>query len=85
MNSAPWHFRLGNFKCIAIRDGGHMGFADFLFCNAPKQEVAQALQSYGLEADQLISSWICLLVDIGKKTLLVDTGIGGGIPDGGNW
>jgi len=48
MNAVPWHFTLGNFKCIAIRDGGHMVSADFLFCNAPQQEVAQALQKYGL-------------------------------------
>ena len=83
MNAVPWHFKLGNFKCIAIRDGGHMGSADFLFCNAPQQEVAQALQKYGVEADQLISSWTCLLVDTGEKTLLIDTGVGSGISVGG--
>jgi glyoxylase-like metal-dependent hydrolase (beta-lactamase superfamily II) len=83
MISVPWHFRLGNFKCIAIRDGGHLGSADFLFCNAPEQEVTQALRRHGLEADQLKSSWTCSLVDTGEKTLLVDTGIGSGISEGG--
>lgn len=83
MISAPWHFRLGNFRCIAIRDGGHLGSADFLFCNAPQQEVAQELLRHGLEADQLKSSWTCLLADTGEKTLLVDTGIGSGISEGG--
>ena len=83
MNAVPWHFTVGNFKCIAIRDGGHMGSADFLFCNAPQQEVAQTLQKYGLAADQLISSWTCLLVDTGDKTLLIDTGLGSSIPIGG--
>ena len=83
MKLAPWHFRLGRFRCIAIRDGGHRGSADFLFCNAPQHEIAQALQSHTLAADQLVSSWTCLLVDTGENTLLVDTGIGSGIPDGG--
>lgn len=83
MNTAPWHFTIGNFKCIAIRDGGHMGSADFLFSNAPQQEVAQALQKYSLETDQLKSSWTCLLVDTGGKVLLIDTGIGSGVPIGG--
>lgn len=83
MISVPWHFRVGNFRCIAIRDGGHLGSADFLFCNAPEQEVAQALRTHGLEADQLKSSWTCLLVDTGEKTLLVDTGIGSGVSEGG--
>jgi glyoxylase-like metal-dependent hydrolase (beta-lactamase superfamily II) len=83
MTAVPWHFRLGNFRCIAIRDGGHLGSADFLFCNAPAQEVAQALQRHSLEADQLKSSWTCLLVDTGEKTLLIDTGIGSGRSEGG--
>ena len=83
MISVPWHFRLGDFKCIAIRDGGHLGSADFLFCNAPEQEVTEALRRHGMEADQLKSSWTCLLVDTGEKILLVDTGIGSGIPEGG--
>lgn len=83
MNAKPWHFTLGSLKCIAIRDGGHMGSADFLFSNAPQQEVAQALQKFNLEPDQLKSSWTCLLVDNGEKTLLIDTGIGSGIPIGG--
>jgi glyoxylase-like metal-dependent hydrolase (beta-lactamase superfamily II) len=83
MISVPWHFTVGSFRCIAIRDGGHLGSADFLFCNAPKEEVAQALQKHGLEADQLKSSWTCLLVDTGEKTLLIDTGIGSGVSEGG--
>ena len=83
MISVPWHFNLGNFKCIAIRDGGHLGSADFLFCNAPGQEVAQTHRRHSLEADQLKSSWTCLLVDTGKTTLLIDTGIGSGIAEGG--
>jgi glyoxylase-like metal-dependent hydrolase (beta-lactamase superfamily II) len=83
MISVPWQFKLGDFRCIAIRDGGHLGSSDFLFCNAPEHEVAEALQRHGLEADQLKSSWTCLLVDTGEKTLLVDTGIGSGVPDGG--
>jgi glyoxylase-like metal-dependent hydrolase (beta-lactamase superfamily II) len=83
MISSPWHFRLGKFRCIAIRDGGHMGSADFLFYKADPEEVAQALQSHKLAADQLVSSWTCLLIDTGDKILLVDTGIGSGIPDGG--
>ena len=83
MTAVPRHFNLGNFRCIAIRDGGHLGSADFLFCNAPEQGVVQALRRHSLEADQLKSSWTCLLVDTGEKTLLIDTGIGSGRSEGG--
>lgn len=74
MKNISYHFELGGYKCIAIRDGGHMGSADFIFCNAPEQGVTQALQHHNLIADQLGSSWTCLLVDTGEKTLLIDTG-----------
>jgi len=83
MTFSPYHFDLGNFKCIAIRDGGHMGSADFVFANAPEQDVVKALREHDLEADQLGSSWTCLLVDTGEKTMLIDTGIGSGSSMGG--
>lgn len=83
MTTQPYHFELGNFKCIVMRDGGHMGSAEFIFCNAPQDDVAQILQKHDLEADQLGSSWTCLLIDTGKETLLIDTGIGSEVPIGG--
>ena len=83
MKAQSYHFELGHFKCIAMRDGGHMGSAEFIFCNAPKDDVAQTLQKHELEADQLGSSWTCLLVDTGKETLLIDTGSGSEVPIGG--
>ena len=83
MKTNSYRFELGNFSCIVIRDGGHMGSADFIFCNAPEKDVIQALQREGLEADQLESSWTCLLVDTGEKSLLIDTGVGSRVPAGG--
>jgi len=83
MTKESYQFMLGDFKCIAIRDGGHMGSADVIFCNAPEQELAKVLQRHGLDADKLSSSWTCLLVDTGEKVLLIDTGVGSGIPVGG--
>lgn len=78
-----FQFALGDFKCLAIRDGGHMGSADFLFLNAPADELNMLLQKHNLEFDQLRSTWTCLLVDTGKVKLLVDTGIGSQDPKGG--
>lgn len=83
MTTTSYHFTLGDFKCVLIRDGGHMGSAEFIFCNAPERDVAQALEKHNLEADQLESSWTCLLVNSGEKTLLIDTGVGSGVPGGG--
>lgn len=82
-DKSHFQFTLGDFKCIAIRDGGHIGSADFLFANAPPEELKAILQKQNLESDQLPTSWTCLLVDTGRKKLLVDTGIGSLEPRGG--
>jgi len=78
-----FHFMLGDFKCLAIRDGGHRGSADILFINVPKGELDTALRAHNLKQDQFWSTWTCLLIDTGNVKLLVDTGIGGGNPNGG--
>ncbi|HSG16549.1 MAG TPA: MBL fold metallo-hydrolase [Anaerolineae bacterium] len=83
MDESQFHFQLGDFKCIAVRDGGHVGSADFLFVNTPPKELEQALAENNLERDKLPSSWTCLLVDTGEKRLLVDTGVGSLEPRGG--
>ena len=80
----PFQFNIGDYRCAAIHDGGHAGNADFLFRNAPEEELEQALQSHGLTADKLPSSWSCLYVDTGDQKLLLDTGMGSrdGFPEG---
>jgi glyoxylase-like metal-dependent hydrolase (beta-lactamase superfamily II) len=83
MAESSFQFTLGDFKCIAIRDGGHLGAADFLFVNAPPDELNASLQKHKFKRDQLPSTWTCLLVDTGDVKLLVDTGIGSGNPNGG--
>jgi metal-dependent hydrolase (beta-lactamase superfamily II) len=84
MENSHFHITLGDFKCIAIRDGGQNISADFLFANAPPEELNTVLQNKNLERDQLRSMWTCLLVDTGRVKLLVDTGYGSGEPRGGN-
>ena len=83
MENISYRFKLGNLNCILIRDGGHIGSAEFISCNAPEKDLAQALEKHSFEANQLASSWTCLLVDTGENVFLVDTGIGSGMPGGG--
>lgn len=83
MAESSFKFTVGDFKCIAIRDGVHIGSADFLFINAPAEELNASLQKHNLERDQLPSTWTCLLVDTRDVKLLVDTGVGSGNPNGG--
>ncbi|MGD8751229.1 MAG: MBL fold metallo-hydrolase [Anaerolineales bacterium] len=84
MAEIQFHFTLGDFKCMAIRDGDDMGSADFLFVNASIEALTKTLQEHELEKDQLRTTWTCLLIDTGENKLLIDTGIGSGSPNGGH-
>lgn len=71
-------FQHGDFRCMVIKDGGHVAKAETLFTNAPSDELEPALASGQLDRNHLPSSWTCLLVDTGDSKVLVDTGIGKG-------
>jgi glyoxylase-like metal-dependent hydrolase (beta-lactamase superfamily II) len=87
MESTTYRFHLGDFECIAISDGNmdYENPASFMFSNAPKDSLAQALRRHGIEFDDwkvLITPFICLVVKVGQNILLVDTGIGPGFGPG---
>jgi glyoxylase-like metal-dependent hydrolase (beta-lactamase superfamily II) len=79
-NAQSYHFNVGKFQCVVIRDGGFEGSANFLFTNAQSEELIQILQKHHLEREQIPSSWNCLFIDTGDKKILIDTGFGS--PDG---
>lgn len=78
-----YHFRLGNFHCVAINDGDFVGNAELLFANAPVGELDQVLNRYGLIPDHLLSTWTCLIVNTETNKVLIDTGVGSGEKYGG--
>jgi glyoxylase-like metal-dependent hydrolase (beta-lactamase superfamily II) len=67
-------FKIGNFNCLAINDGGMIGQASHLFTNAPELVLHRALEGHGLQPDHLPSTWTCLLVETPNHFVLVDTG-----------
>lgn len=78
-----YNFKIGDFHCLAVNDGGVAGNAKLLFYNAPEEELGQVLERHGLKADHLPSTWTCLLIKTATKTLLVDAGFGSGGRVGG--
>ena len=79
-------FEVGGLRCLAVSDGT-LTYAPptfppppiFLFVNAPDEELGQVLAARGLERGQWMewrSGYTCLLVNIGKHRVLVDTGAG---------
>jgi glyoxylase-like metal-dependent hydrolase (beta-lactamase superfamily II) len=93
MNTDVHRFKVGNFQCIAVSDGAHTYApptfpppAMLLFANAPRERLEQKLREYNLRLDKWakwVSSYICLVVNIGDHRVLVDTGAGGLAPTTG--
>jgi glyoxylase-like metal-dependent hydrolase (beta-lactamase superfamily II) len=86
MDNESYWFKIGIFECMAVSDGTFTYAppmfpppATFLFSNAPKKHLQQALLEHNLELERWLewtSPYICLVVNTGKHRVLVDTGAG---------
>jgi glyoxylase-like metal-dependent hydrolase (beta-lactamase superfamily II) len=81
MDSETFRFKVGAFECIAISDGTftYPHPAEFLFANAPKEQLNQKLCEHGLQPDQWTgwtSPYICAIIKTPRHRILVDTGAG---------
>jgi len=91
--SGVYRFKIGTFECMAVSDGTHRYAPPifpppdtFLFANAPRERLEQVLRGHNLQPQQWvewISPYICVMVNIGKHLVLVDTGADGLGPDTG--
>jgi len=87
MNNDSFHFKIGDFNCIAVSDGTYTYAppifpppATLLFANAPKEHCDQALREHNMQPEQWIewkSHYICMIVNTSKYRVLVDTGADG--------
>jgi glyoxylase-like metal-dependent hydrolase (beta-lactamase superfamily II) len=71
-----YHFQLGDFECIAIRDAVMAYPIDEVFPDVPREQLAQALADHQAPSKEIVFDYSCLLVDTGKQRLLIDTGCG---------
>ena len=70
-------FQLGLFRCHVINDGDTAyATAEFLFHNAPSNDLNEHLRSYDLDPESTLCANNCLLVHTGKELILIDTGCG---------
>jgi len=93
MNTAVYHFKVGDFECMAVTDGTFTYAPPifpppvaFLFANAPKELLDRALSEHSIQPEQWIawvSPYICVTVNTGKHRVLVDTGADGLDPNTG--
>ena len=86
MSRQPFSFTVGEFKCTVLCDGTHTYAPPtfppppvMLFANAEPGELERVLLDQGLDPaawDRWNSDYLCLLVETGDHTVLVDTGAG---------
>jgi glyoxylase-like metal-dependent hydrolase (beta-lactamase superfamily II) len=69
-------FELGDFRCMAVRDGALNYPPAALFANAAPLDVEAALRQRGLPTTQVTTPYTCLCVDVGAHRVLIDTGAG---------
>lgn len=93
MNAEVYRFKVGDSECIAINDGTFtyeppliLPPADFLFANAPKELLKEALNEHGIQPEEwraFVSPFTCVMVNTGTHKVLVDTGADGLTPNTG--
>lgn len=75
-----YRYRIGTFELTALYDGiWYRPINDTFIRNAPFGEVENALAAAAMPADKLTTPFTTLVVNTGKKLVLIDTGTGGQI------
>jgi glyoxylase-like metal-dependent hydrolase (beta-lactamase superfamily II) len=83
MTSETVRFDVGNFKCIAVLDGTFRYPAGMFFTNVSKERYETLLRQRGQSAEEIETPYTCLYIDTGVARVLVDTGMGTGVPSAG--
>lgn len=81
VTGAVFGFPLGDFRLWVVSDGSYSypSPATTFFLDAPKDRLRAKLRGRGIDLDrwsEFVSDYSCLLVDTGRRRVLIDTGGG---------
>jgi glyoxylase-like metal-dependent hydrolase (beta-lactamase superfamily II) len=76
MDYDAYRFTVGNFTCMAVRDGGLNYQIGHFFANVDREDLEPVLRLHALPADRIYTPYTCLLVETGEYRVLIDTGAG---------
>jgi glyoxylase-like metal-dependent hydrolase (beta-lactamase superfamily II) len=76
MDAGTFRFRVGEFECVSVSDGGLNYPLQSLFSNVPLERVQEALRQLDLPTSQVTTPYTCLYIETGEHRVLVDTGAG---------
>ncbi|MCP5115624.1 MAG: hypothetical protein GY953_32765, partial [bacterium] len=69
----PENYDVGGIKCTLLNDGHFSYPATWFFSNVEPAQLEEKLREHGLEPDQILSPYTCMLIDTGAHKVLVDT------------
>jgi len=67
MASSRESFSIGDIQCVAISDGTFSYPVEWIFSNAPKEQLEDSLRNHDLPMNQVVTPYTCLLVKAGKQ------------------
>jgi len=71
-----FRFKVGKLSCCAVSDGSYDYPPEALFANAPPDAVRRELSRMGVHAPVVTTPYTFLLVETGRRRVLVDLGAG---------
>ncbi|NNK81532.1 MAG: MBL fold metallo-hydrolase [Flavobacteriaceae bacterium] len=76
MKQGFYKFKLGEFECACLSDGGYSYKPESMFSNIPIDMVKEALLSAGLPTDHVWTPYTYVFVNNGEYNILIDMGAG---------
>lgn len=83
MPEGSQQFQVGSVTCTVLSDGYAAYPASWFFPDAEPARLAAGLESRGASQERVLSPYTCLLIQTGRRTILVDTGAGAATPTSG--
>ena len=76
MPAGSHRFQIGSMSCTVLSDGYASYPTPWFFPDADPERLARALDRRGLPRERVLSPYTCLLIETGRRLILVDTGAG---------
>jgi len=76
MPAGSHRFQVGSISCTVLTDGYACYPTGWFFPDADRTRLNQSLEKRGFPLDRVLSPYSCLLIETGRRVILVDTGAG---------
>lgn len=76
MPAGSHRFQVGNISCTVLTDGYACYPTAWFFPDADCERLSKALERRGFPLERVLSPYSCLLIESGRRVILVDTGAG---------